>query len=325
MKVIYLSNHGFGHIIRSIPIMEKMSQKEVVYVACGKEQIIFLKQYFATKLDCFIFHIIQTDVGLINYKNGLKVNKSKTQIAIFQYMKILPSLVDEEVQYLKNKDVSEIYVDISPLGILVGKTLKTKVYLMTNFTWYKQYLHLNFDAKIIRFYYELDKMVDEIWLYPLSFPFTYLHCLKRKVDFISRPIDETKIKELKDKYPQIISVLSGMSSQLLVEITNYQGLVITTDKVHIKYNGPLVVLGPECLDSQNYIASSDLVVTKAGFTTILECMNAKVRMLLIERPSAYEDSFLIEEVKRRELGTAIKEVELRKLDIGKYLTGTVNN
>ncbi len=319
MKVFYLSNHGFGHMIRSIPFIERLSDKDKVYVACGANQIDFLKRYFEKKSSRFIFQEIKTDVGFINYKNGIRVNRNKTQQALYEFMLNLPQMVKEEVEQLKNFSFSEIYVDISPLGILVGKQLKKKVIVLTNFTWYKQYLHLKLDQTIIDFYYQLDQQIDELWLYPLSFPFEYLHCIKRKVEFMPRPIDTKKVNALRTKYQHIVSIMSGMSSNMVVQVTNFNGLIVTTNKVRVKYNGPIAILGNECLDSQNYIAASDLVVTKSGFTTVSECIYNKVKMLLIERPSAYEDSYIISEVKKQQLGESIKQSELKNLKLGQYL------
>jgi len=319
MKVFFLSNHGFGHMIRSIPFLEQLSRNDRVYVASGQEQITFLKSYFCKGIERFSFHVVKTDIGFVNYDNQLKVNRRKTQKAICQYMIELPQLINDEVKKLKQETFTEIYADISPLGILVAKQMNKKVFVLTNFTWYKQYEHLNFDQKIIQFYYELDQLINELWLYPLAFPFHYIHCIKRKIEFYPRPIDPLKVAQMKAKYPLIVSIFSGMSSSMIVEIENYKGLIITNNKLQVKYNGPLIVLGQECLDTQNYIACSDLVITKAGFTTIAECISAKVNMLLVERPSAYEDTFLIQEVKKLGFGNSIKEKELKKLNLSNYL------
>ncbi len=60
-----------------------------------------------------------------------------------------------------------------------------------------------------------------------------------------------------------------------------------------------------------------MVITKAGWGTIAEGIIGHTNLVLIERPSAKEDSFNIEELKKRNLAISINEEDLLDLDIEK--------
>lgn len=190
---------------------------------------------------------------------------------------------------------------------------------MTNFTWSIQYKHLDFPRDIIEYYTYIESLVDELWLYPLHFPLEHIEAPRRQLDFVSRKFDFPKIKSLKEQHPKIVTIFAGMSASNEVTITNYDGLIIHSKHVNVHYDGPKLILDSKILDSHNYIAASDLVITKAGWTTVSECVKSRVKMILIERPSALEDTHIINQIKQLQLGTSITESDLKKLDINSYL------
>lgn len=65
--VFYISNHGFGHASRNIPIIEELSLKSNVniHVKSGLNQINFINQSLNSRISNIIFHIDNLDIGLI--------------------------------------------------------------------------------------------------------------------------------------------------------------------------------------------------------------------------------------------------------------------
>ena len=80
----------------------------------------------------------------------------------------------------------------------------------------------------------------------------------------------------------------------------FKGTIFTTSGIDIDYEGEcnVVNLPIDILDTQNYIAASDMVITKAGWSTIGEAVLGHTNLVLIERPSSNEDSFNIEKIKK---------------------------
>ena len=115
-------------------------------------------------------------------------------------------------------------------------------------------------------------------------------------------------------------VTCGKSANLnTINIKNFNGTIFTTSGIDItcEEDCNVINLPIDILDTQNYIAASDMVITKAGWGTIAEGIIGHTNLVLIERPSAKEDSFNIEELKKRKLAISIKEEDLLDLDIEK--------
>ena len=66
-------------------------------------------------------------------------------------------------------------------------------------------------------------------------------------------------------------------------------------------------------ESQNYIAASDLVISKAGWGMIGEAVSAKVPLLILNRPSMQEDRNTIEYLMSKQLCELIDWEEFKSL------------
>jgi len=83
----------------------------------------------------------------------------------------------------------------------------------------------------------------------------------------------------------------------------------------VKIEGKVRKLPINILDTQNYIAASEMVIAKAGWGTIAESIIAGSKLVLIERTEVYEDTYMINFLKNENLAISIEEDELKSLDI----------
>ena len=123
-------------------------------------------------------------------------------------------------------------------------------------------------------------------------------------------------------------VTCGKSANLnTINIKNFNGTIFTTSGIDItcEEDCNIVNLPIDILDTQNYIAASDMVITKAGWGTIGEAVLGHTDLVLIERPSAKEDSFNIEKIKENKLGISIAEKDLSTIDIQSLENELKNN
>lgn len=150
-------------------------------------------------------------------------------------------------------------------GILVSKKLNKKVNLISNFTWYQQYKYLKLDNYIIEKYLELDKLIDNLYIYPLNLDFSYINPKIIKMDFICRKISSQKIQDIKEKYGKSIFISCGKSAQLeKIVIKNFRGTIFITSRVNVENKDGTVTKFPlDILDTQNYIGASEIVISKA--------------------------------------------------------------
>lgn len=321
--VLYISSHGFGHITRCLGIMKNIlnTTNYNLYIICNKKQNDFARIYLSEYKDRIIYKDLITDIGLINKENSLEVDKLSLQQELIKFTSLWGDLVNEECNFLKNLNIKCIVSDISPIGTLVGNKLQLPVVLITNFTWIDQYDYIGIDESIIDKYRQAYSYVTKFIKYDLCSPISSVNCKDiNKVGFTCRDIDFDKVEDIKRQYGKSIMVTCGKSADLnTINIKKFKGTIFTTSGIEITCEDEcnVVNLPIDTLDTQNYIAASDIVITKAGWGTIAEGIIGHTNLVLIERPSAKEDSFNIEELKKKKLAISIKEEDLFDLDIEK--------
>lgn len=316
--VFYISSHGFGHMTRCLAIIEEILKNKnyMIYIACGKLQNDFAKIYLANYFDRIIFNDMQTDVGLVNIHNSLKVDTNQLEMELLKFIDSWEEMVDKESIFLNDLNIKCVISDISPIGPLVGKKLNARIIGISNFTWVEQYEGLNVQQHITEKFKLAYSKLESFIEYELAMQMKDIKVPKSKIGFISRKIDFQKVKEINKKYGKSIFVTCGKSVSLQnIRIENYDGCIFTTSGVEIISRGNVVELPINTLDIQNYIAASTAVITKAGWGTISETVIAKSKLILIERDDIVEDSHNIAELKNRNLAISIKESVLSNIDM----------
>lgn len=318
---LYISSHGFGHMTRCLAVVDYILKNSNynIYIACDKNQNDFARIYLKDYSSRIIYKDILTDIGLINKKNSLEVDSSLLEEQLSSFINSWDDTLMKEYNMLKSLEIKCIISDISPIGCLLGHKLGVENILISNFTWVDQYKFLNINENIISKFRLAYSYVTKFIKYDLALPTSSI--ITKNIDevsFICRPIYKERVEFIRKKYGKSIFITCGKSATLnKICIKNFRGTIFTTSGVDIicddKCN--VIKLPIDILDTQNYIAACDLVIAKAGWGTIAEAIVAHTNLVLIERPSAKEDSFNIEEIKKNKLGISIKEEDLFNLDI----------
>lgn len=320
---LYISSHGFGHMTRCLGIMENILKTSdyKLYIVCDKKQNDFARIYLKKYKHRIIYKDCLTDIGLINKENSLEVDRILLEKKLIGFTSSWEYTVEEELNHIKNLNIKTIISDISPLGSIVGHKLNLPVVLISNFTWVEQYEYIGIDESIIDKYRQAYSYVTKFIKYDLCLPIRSVNCEEvYEVGFTCREIDFDRVEKIKKQYGKSIMVTCGKSANLnTINIKNFKGTIFTTSGIDItcEEDCNVVNLPIDILDTQNYIAASDMVITKAGWGTISEAVLGHTNLVLIERPSAKEDSFNIEELKKRKLAISINEEDLLDLDIEK--------
>ncbi|AGY82826.1 glycosyltransferase [Carnobacterium inhibens] len=314
----YVSSHGFGHMTRCLAIIEEVLEKTDyrIYLVCGEFQNNFAKNYLMNYEDRIIFSDVCTDIGLINFQNTLKINNKELEENLWHFINSWETIVEKESQFLSKFDIHHIVSDISPIGALVGKKLKAKNIGISNFTWVEQYESLGIDKDIIEEFKIAYSNFDYFIEYPLALPMDNLNIPKKSIGFITRKIELNRVNEIKETYGKSIFVTCGRSANLKnISIKNYDGTIFTTSGIDILGSNKVIKLPVDTLDTQNYIAASDIIISKAGWSTISEAVVANKKLVLIEREDVLEDSHNIQQLKQQNRAISIKEEELENIDI----------
>lgn len=135
--LLILSSHGLGHMIRCLSIVDYILKytEYNIYIACGKFQNDFPKSYLEDYKDRIIYKDLTTDIGFINKKDSLDIDKELLEEKLLNFINTWDKVVLEEVNSLKELSIKCVINDISPIGCLAGKALGLDTILISNFTW----------------------------------------------------------------------------------------------------------------------------------------------------------------------------------------------
>lgn len=314
----YVSSHGFGHMTRSLAIIEELVEKTDygIYLASGTYQNDFARNYLAAYGERVCFRDMQTDIGLVTFEHSLKVDVKETEKQLVDFVSKWDAIVTDEIQQLASFTVKLVLSDISPIGALVGEELSVKTVGISNFTWVEQYQYYQLDSSMVDHFREAYAHFDLFIEYALALPMKSITAPKKQIGFVARELDWKKISELKQFYGNSIFISSGKAVQIdNIHIERFNGTVFTTSGVTVTGSDKVIQLPTNVLDTQNYIAASQMLIAKAGWGTIAEGITSNKKMVFIEREGVLEDTHNITRLTERHMGMSIKEEELKSLDI----------
>lgn len=321
MIAFYISSHGFGHLTRCMAIIDKLLELShySIYIACGKRQIEFAKVYYK-KSDRIIYREIVTDAGLVNIDKSLEVDIDATMSKIACFIENGKEIITNESQFLRKHDVKLVISDISVIGFYIADILGVTSIGISNFTWIDQYSFLKIERELLEFYVKGYNKCSLFYKYPLALQLNGINCKAHEVGYLCREIDDNKANKIKEKHGRILFIGVGKSAELpTITIEEFEGTIICTEGVNVQSAGAarVEVLPIDIEDTQNYIAASDIVIAKAGWGTVAECMVSGVKTVLIERDSVIEDTEIINSLINQRMCISIKEKGIELINIKK--------
>lgn len=291
--VYYVSEYGFGHAARSIAVIrEILKQDSYVQIEVVNQYASgFLKESLAYSN---VYHYnLPSDIGYV-LKAGLVLPDQEKQIEeIERYLTTYPSLIEAEVERLRNKKIDIILSDISPLAFEVANQLNVPSIGISNFTWFTAFLGLvplEVLAPLKSSYEKMDHFFALAGSNEQNIKTT------QQFGFHARRVDYTEVDNIRSKiggYKKLVFLGLGMK----MDLTDLQNLQIWNNPhIHFIVSSNLSIDHPnvsiikkDYIETKNYIAACDLVITKAGWGTVAESVVAGVPLLIIEREGMKED------------------------------------
>ncbi|MFT8323230.1 MAG: glycosyltransferase [Bacillus sp. (in: firmicutes)] len=328
MKTIayYISDYGYGHAARSIAIIRKLlaADRNLIIIICHSFALPFIKKSLSSKR--VSYREIQTDIGYILKRDSIFPDKDKLLAVYNLFVENWGDKIQIENKFLSTKNVNLVISDISPLPFEAAANLNIPSVGLSNFTWYTAY----------------ENLIEETLLSPLKRAYehmTYFFSLsgnaernwgKQSVyEFFAREINSKEIENLKrnayinGKRKHIVFLGIGMKMEqgLLENLPIWDSpdcVFLVSSNIQVAKQN-VISIPSDYTESQNYIAASDLVITKAGWGTVSEAVVKQVPLLLINRESMKEDRNTIEALQNKHLCETIQweDFQTLQLDRGK--------
>lgn len=295
----YVSAHGFGHAARQQAVIRLLAQKGVrVYVRSAAPQKFFAAAHH--------YHAERYDIGMIN-PGTLEVDAAATLAAYADFMQRQPHIIAREVAFIQEHAIQLVAVDMPPVACAIAEAAGTPSVVITHFTWdrvYKHYIHdfpqYQFVLEQIRADYGRAMLALQIQI-PLPHEFDMF----RQVEPIPGVANTvTKSREaIRAEFDVPDSHRIGLLSmggsewgktdiRALRDMENWTFLMIPSAYEQVKGLSHVRCVPMDYPDYHNLIAAADVLVGKAGGSTVAEVIAHRTPMIYTLNDNWFENDLM---------------------------------
>jgi uncharacterized protein (TIGR00661 family) len=300
MKTVafYISDYGYGHASRSIAVIREMFRQYNVEI-----KVIICHSFANRFLECSLIDLnveirkINTDFGYVLRENSMFPDQEKIVHAYLSFTSNWEERLNDEYEFLKQNNVDLVISDISPLPFIPAYNLGIPSIGLSNFTWFTAYHNLIDESLLEAFQTAYEKMSYYFALAGANEPDWGMKG-NSKFGFISRELNSCEVEKIrklvnpgKDKTIVYFSLGMKISIEQLnrLPLWNSQNTIfLVSNNVHIDRTN-VFKIPKDYTESQNFIAASDLVITKAGWSTVSEAVIYQKPLIILDRMVMNED------------------------------------
>lgn len=297
----FISYHGFGHASRAAAVMAAMRR---IQPGLGFELFTNCPvQLFENSLGGNFGYVeVPSDIGVVQ-RSPLEEDFEATCQRLSGWIPFDPHLVDRMVKHIRRQGCRLVVCDISPLGIAAAKGAGLPSVLIENFTWDYIYEHYFEQVPALEmFSYYLKNIFSQADLHIQTAPVCRPTPGAIQVPPVSR-VPRTapeKIRARLDIPPDarmVVVSMGGVRDQFrfLQHLPDTMGpyLVIPSAE-HIRSPHEKVILLPTHSDvyHPDLLQAADLLIGKAGYSTIAEVHQTGVPFAYVPREQSPETEAL---------------------------------
>lgn len=307
--IFYVTGHGFGHATRSSEIINALSKalkgQLFVHIRSNAPRWIFSQNVTAP----FEYHFVSIDVGAVQ-RSFFDVDTLNTLRDSYKFYLKKKNLVKQEVNFIRENNVSLILADIPPVAFDIAQQAKIPGIAIGNFSWdwiYQPYTseYPQF-AKVVAKIKESYNKADLLLQLPFS---TAMPVFKKrkKIPMIARKatadpgavLHQLGIDKIyKDKL--ILLAFGGLDAAGYImggikKCPEYL-FAIPTDQPIPKLDNVITVNSHSNIKFLDLVNTSRLVIGKPGYGLVSECIVNRTPLLYTDR-----DNFLEYGVMKKQL------------------------
>lgn len=328
MKTIgyYVSDTGFGHITRSLAVIEQILEQSDyhIYLVSGQTQIEYAKIYLIPYEERVTFQITQTEAKTVYFENTLTTDVKTTEKNVEKFIHKLPDLLDKELEQLKDMPLDFVISDLSVLGIEVAQALGVKIVGISNYTWYHRYKKKGIKEEYISYYLNKYNQFDMFYRLAMADDMTGLNCPMTEGGHMMRKVNFLASVDLKKMYWPTMYLSIGQVAHKKDMIINFQsGHVFAAGDLTAGGDAHVINLPNKISHSQDYLMASSLALVKPGWATVNECLILGKPFGIITTDDS-EDQELIDKLKAMNCCFCLHEDALNYLDVKKLNIKAIN-
>lgn len=322
----FVSPHGFGHATRAVSVMAAIHELDPTVhfeIFTGVSSQLFEDSFPGS----FSYHSLLTDIGLVQ-KDSLTEDLSGTLRRLDDFLPYDLEHIKTLARQLTELQCDLVVCDIAPLGIAVALVAGIPSILIENFTWdwiYEGYLdqeprlrpHIGYLRNIFKsasYHIQAEPIAEQrpsdmVVSLPISRKFR-------------TPIEQTRQKlAVPDQAKMVLITLGGVPGQypFLDQLSSQQGLYFVIPGASTHQTQPNLLLLPPHSDffHPDLINAADVVIGKAGYSTMAEIYYAGVPFGYVSRPKFPETESLVAYIDQHLNSLAISQ---RQFEDGSWLS-----
>lgn len=297
MKLLYyISPFGFGHLTRSCAVLERMLEQDAaltISIKCQPRHRLFAVAYlqrFAARIDWQEFH---SSFSIHFDQKKMAVDIEATRLDALRWTAGLAAAAKRELDGLRGA-YDFVVSDIAPEAFVVAQQLNVPGVALSNFTWYEICRAFCSDAELKPLYDQYARATLQLeYAMATNGPIAN----RRAVGAVSRPLDASRIAALRRRYKQPGRPLVFLSIGGALELN---GLPLSSEVDFLHTQGVTLPKGAngwtvphDALDTQQYLAACDGVVTKCGWSTVSEARIAGKPLLVLKSSNGWPEEAAI--------------------------------
>jgi UDP:flavonoid glycosyltransferase YjiC (YdhE family) len=308
----FVSGHGYGHATRASTVMAALRQRAPelhFHVFSDAPAWVFA----ASLSGGFTHHSARVDVGLVQH-SAWEADLPATLQQLDDFLPFDPFLLRQWAAWLGQLRCELVLCDIAPLGLAVAQAADLPAILVENFTWdwiYAGYLE---QAPSLARYLEplgaaLALAARRLQTEPVCAP----HSTAARLPPVGRlpRASRAAVRDalgVPDAARLVLITLGGMAGTWTLPAGSVPGDVIFAVPdagPAVQREGPILRLPHTGFYHPDLVQASDVVIAKAGYSTVAEAYQIGVPIGVVPRPSFRESDVIADFVRRERLGAVI--------------------
>jgi hypothetical protein len=314
---VYVSNHGFGHAARMIALVREVltaGSECAVIGNCPRFLFQGLEDPALTiRESCLDFGMLERD--------WRTPDPAATADRFVREWSARGETVAREARFLREWGADLAIADVPPMALDIAREAAVPLIVITNFDWEYIYRNMLPNTAAIRIaldeYRNLASGVKLALRLPFSTPASLDAFPRCEVAGILAPEARSNRRRLSRELQiqpteRIVAVVSRTGGEFPIpRICNIPGVTVVSS---IPCDHPSHRLIPRDFDYPRLLASADIVLTRAGYSTLAGCVQSGTFTVYTDREAYVEDPLLIEEMRRYGHGVHIPCAELPGFD-----------
>lgn len=315
----YITNHGFGHASRNVPVIKNLLQDDSkckIFVKTDSMRCEFLKRNLSDYSAQIYYYEDCKETGLVLQDGQMIPDIARMEKQIKEDFTHWDEYINREKDFLEKNRVDIVVADIIAWALKAAKKCHIPCVLIGNFTWAQMYKSF-YGQDIWEPYSACYQLADKAVWYDIHAEELHQQCSEYEcVSLISREVNKKEVETIRNSYSkEIVFVSLGASAEIgeSIYVGDKPYEFLTTRGVNLKGEN-VHALPLDTVNTPDYIAASDYVIAKGGWSTVAEILLQGKKCALVFRGNNLEDNNTKQILERRQHcvslnGDALADIE----------------